>query len=260
MARPRVYAVDGAPPTWVQAVAAVALSAQPGAWISHRTAAVLWALQGVDNKDSIHVVTGLDRRVRIDGVKGHRSGALFSADLGKRHGIPVTTPARTLVDLSAALSHRQLGVAIDDAIRRRTMTLDTLRRCVARLAEAPGRRPAVLHELLAERVPGFDPGDSDLETRVLRLLVTNGLAPPVQQHRVRVGGRTVRIDLAYPALKLAIELDGWEFHRTRTAFDDDRTRANLLVAHGWTLVRFTSRSTADEILGCIRACGQSEAA
>lgn len=259
VARPCVYAVDGAPPTWVQTVAAVALSA-PGAWVSHRTAAALWALQGVENKDAIHVVTGLDRRIRIDGVKGHRSGALFSADLTKRQGIPLTTPARTVVDLSAALSHRQLGVAIDDAIRRRAMTLDSLRRCVARLAEAPGRRPAVLHELLAERVPGFDPGDSDLETRVLRLLVANGFAPPVQQYRVRIGGRTVRIDLAYPARRLAIELDGWEFHRTRTAFDDDRARANLLVAHGWTLVRFTSRSTRDEILGVVRACGQSDAA
>lgn len=84
--------------------------------------------------------------------------------------------------------------------------------------------------------------------------------PPAQQYRVRIGGRTIRIDLAYPERKLAIELDGWEFHRTRTAFDDDRTRANLLVAHGWTLVRFTSRSSDEEILGCLRAFGQLGAA
>jgi very-short-patch-repair endonuclease len=70
----------------------------------------------------------------------------------------------------------------------------------------------------------------------------------------------VRIDLAYPARKLAIELDGWEFHRTRTAFDDDRFRANLLVASGWTLVRFTSRSTDEEIVACLQAIGQLGAA
>lgn len=107
--------------------------------------------------------------------------------------------------------------------------------------------------LLAERLPGYDPGDSDLETRVLCLLVSSGFPPPVQQHRLRLGGRTFKIDLAYPARRLAIELDGWEHHRTRTAFDDDRSRANLLVADGWSLVRFTSRSTDDEIVGCIRA-------
>lgn len=251
--RPGVYAINGAPPTWLQAVAAVALA--PQVWISHQTAGSLWALPGVGD-DSIHVVTSLDRWARLAGVQGHRSGALFTADLTTCHRVTVTTPARTLVDLSAHLSRDQLGSAVDDALRRRILTLPALDRCVARLAGAPGRRPAVVHELLAERVPGYGPGDSDLETRVLRVVVGAGFPPPVQQYRITVGGRTLKIDLAYPARRLAIELDGWEFHRTRTAFDHDRARANLLVAHGWTLVRFTSRSTDDEIVGCLRAFDQ----
>jgi len=248
--RPGVYAVNGAPPTWLQAVAAVALGTE--VWISHQTAGSLWALPGVSD-DAIHVVTSLDRWVRLAGVQGHRSGALFTADLATRHQITVTTPARTLVDLSAHLSLHQLGRAVDDALRRRILTLQALDRCVARLAGAPGRRPAAVQELLAERVPGYDPGDSDLETRVLRVVVGAGFPPPVQQYRVKVGGRTFKIDLAYPARRLAIELDGWEFHRSRTAFDDDRSRANLLVANGWKLVRFTSRTPDAEIVGCLRA-------
>ena len=140
------------------------------------------------------------------------------------------------------------------------MRLESLRRCVARLGEAPGRRLAVLHELLAERLPGYDPGDSDLETRVLRLVVASGFPPLLQQHRVRAGGRTFKLDLAYPSLRLGIELDGWEFHRTRTSFDEDRARANLLLAHGWRLVRFTSRSTDEEIVGVVRAFGRLGAA
>lgn len=257
--RPRVYAISGAPPTWLQAVAAVTLSRGPQAWASNETAGALWGLPGVGD-DAIHVVTNLDRQVRLAGVQGHRSGALFSADLTVRHRIPVTTPARSLVDLSAALPPRRLGAAVDDAVRRRIMTLESLQRCVARLPEAPGRRPAAIQELLQDRLPGYDPGDSDLETRVLRTLVAAGFPPPVQQHRVRIAGRTFRIDLAYPAWRLAIELDGWEFHHTRTAFDDDRARANLLVAHGWTLVRFTSRSTDAEIVACLRAFGHLGAA
>lgn len=254
VARPGVYAISGAPPTWMQTVAAVALASQPHAWLSHETAGALWALPGVKD-DAIHVVTGLDRRVRLAGVRGHRSGALFDADLTTLQRIPVTTPARSIVDLSAQLTHRQLGSVVDDAVRRRVLSLESFRRCVARLAEAPGRRTSVLQELLAERLPGYNPGDSDLETRVLRLLVAHGYPPPAQQHRVRLGGRTFRIDLAYPVLRLAIELDGWEFHSSRSAFDDDRTRANLLVAHGWSVVRFTSRSSDEEILACIGAIG-----
>jgi len=253
--RPGVYAINGAPPTWLQTVAAVTLSSGPQVWASHETAGALWSMPGVGD-DAIHVVTGLDRRVRLAGVRGHRSGTLFGADLTNHQRIPVTTPARSLVDLSARLSYRQLGLAVDDALRRRLMTLESLQRCVARLSEAPGRRRVVLHELLADRLPGYDPGDSDLETRVLRVCVANGFPPPVQQYRIRLGGRTFRIDLAYPLWRLAIELDGWEFHRTRTAFDDDRARANLLVAQGWALIRFTSRSTDAEIVGCLRAFGQ----
>lgn len=259
IARPHVYAVDGAPPTWLQSVAAVALCSQPGSWISHQTAAAMWAVTGVED-DAIHLVTSLERRVRLEGVRGHRSSALFSADLTMLHRIPVTTPARALVDVCGGLSYRQLGVAVDDAVRRRIMTLASLRRCVTRLSEAPGRRLTLLQEVLGDRLPGYDPGDSDLETRVLRLLVANGFPPPVQQHRVLLGGRTVKIDLAYPAQRLAIELDGWEFHHTRTAFDDDRARANLLVAHGWTIVRFTSRSSDQEIIACLRAIGHLGAA
>jgi hypothetical protein len=254
VARPGVYAISGAPPTWTQTVAAVALASRPQAWISHHTAGTLWAFPGVRD-EAIHIVTGLDRRVRLAGVCGHRSGALFDVDLTSVQRIPVTTPARSIVDLSAALTYRQLGAAVDDAVRRGVMSLESFRRCVGRLAEAPGRRTSVLQELLAERLPGYNPGDSDLETRVLRVLVGQGFPPPAQQYRVRIGGRTFRIDLAYPVIRLAIELDGWEFHSSRSAFDDDRTRANLLVAHGWTVVRFTSRSTDDEILSCIAAFG-----
>lgn len=142
---------------------------------------------------------------------------------------------------------------LDEGLRRRLVRLERLRSCAARLYKSPGRRPSVISDLLAARVPGYEPGDSDLETRVLRLLVACGLPSPVQQHRVRLGGRTFKIDLAYPAFKLAIELDGWEFHRTRSAFDEDRARANALVLDGWTLVRFTSRSTDAEIVACVTA-------
>ena len=203
--------------------------------------------------DEIEMVAPPNRRVGLAGVRGHRSSALFTADLTLYRRIPVTTPERTPVDLSGRLAPPSLGCMLDDALRRRLIRLDRVRTCVARLAGSPGRRPAVVQSLLAERLPGYEPGGSDIETRALRLLVAHGFPPPVQQYRVRIGGRTFKIDLAYQVRRLAIELDGWEHHRTRTAFDDDRYRANLLVADGWWLVRFTSRSSDAEILRCVGA-------
>jgi very-short-patch-repair endonuclease len=250
--RPRVYGLVGSPPTRMQMIMATSLGLQPEAWLSHGAAGELWGLVGVSSAE-IEVVTRLERRVGLEGVRGHRSASLFTADFTSGLHMPVTTPERTLVDLSGRLTRAALARALDDGRRRRIARLDRLHRCVDRLAGSPGRRPAVIHALLAERLPGYDPGDSDLETRVLRLIVKNRLPVPAQQHRVRLGGRTIRIDLAYPDRRLAIELDGWEFHRTGTAFDTDRERANLLVAAGWSLVRFTSRSTDPHIVDCLRA-------
>lgn len=250
--RPRVYGSAGVAPTWAQTVAATALSLQPQAWVSHVTAGRLWGFPGVAG-DEIDVLVDVDRRVRLAGVCSHRTRALFTADLTRHARIPVTSPERTLVDLSATIPEPALGRVLDDGLRRRLIRLERLRTCVGRLGKSPGRRPTVVHSLLAARLPGYDPGDSDLETRVLRVLVAAGLAPPAQRYRVRLRGRTIRIDLAYPEFRIAIELDGWEFHRARSAFDEDRARANLLVLDGWALLRFTSRSTDAEILTCVLA-------
>lgn len=261
--RPRVYAVAGAPPTWAQAMAAATLSLQPYAWLSHGTAGALWGFAG-GGLEGIDVLVDSARRVKMAGVRSHRSGALFSADLTTHLRIPVTSPERTLVDLSATVPPPALGRLLDDGLRRRLVRLERLRSCVGRLGKSPGRRPSVIQDLLVARLPGYDPGDSDLETRVLRALVAAGLPVLVQQYRVRIRGQTYKLDLADPPSRLAVELDGWEFHHTRSAFDDDRARANALVAHGWTLLRFTSRSTDAEIVTCVsaslRQCGRFGAA
>jgi hypothetical protein len=250
--RPKVYAVAGAPPTEFQAMAAAVFAAGPQAWASHATAGALWQFPRVHGA-TIEVVTPLDRKVGLFGVSGHRSGRLFTDDLSLHRRIPTTSPERTLIDLSGRLSEAELAHILDDGLRRGVLRLARLSRCAGRLAGAPKRRPSAIQALLAERCPGYDPGDSDLETRVLRLLVAGGFPPPVQQFRLRLGSRTVRLDLAHPQVMLAMELDGWEHHRARTAFDDDRARGNLIVAAGWTLVRFTSRTSEAGIIGCVRA-------
>lgn len=250
--RPGVYAVAGMPPSHEQALLAVALAVGGLVAVSHRSAAGLWGMAGVEAPDCIEVVTDLRRWSRLEGVIGHRSGALFEEDLTVVRGIPVTSRARTLVDLSGTLSMGQLGRTLDDCLRR-GLRLDALRRCAGRLAPAPGRRMKLVHTLLAERLPGYDPGDSDLETRVLRLLVDAGLPIPRQQVAVRVGARNLRLDLAYPDVRVGVELDGWEHHGTFSAFHGDRERDALLASAGWVVAHFSARTTDDEIVSAVTA-------
>jgi very-short-patch-repair endonuclease len=104
-----------------------------------------------------------------------------------------------------------------------------------------------MRAILEARLPGFDPGGSDQETKLVRWLVEAGLPRPKQQYRVRVRGRTYRLDLAYPAVQLAIEYDGYDIHTMRTVFDTDPVRDMDLEDEGWRVLHFTSRSTRREV-------------
>ncbi|HEX6311583.1 MAG TPA: DUF559 domain-containing protein, partial [Acidimicrobiia bacterium] len=237
--------IVGAVPTWEQAVLAAVLAAGPGAVASHETAAALWGLPGAE-RSGLEVTTDRPHCARLVGVRSHRTLAFLAVEHSSRAGIPLTSVARTLVDLSARWSVKQLGRAADHAQRRGLLRLEQLRICVGGLTPAPGRRPGRIHALLARRLHGYDPGDSDLEVRFARALVAGGLPEPVLQHWVRIGHRRYRIDLAYPDAMVAIEIDGWDTHRSRSAFDADRARANDLVVAGWRVLRFTSSTTDGE--------------
>ena len=85
-----------------------------------------------------------------------------------------------------------------------------------------------------------------------RALTSAGLTPQ-RQFRVVADGRVYFLDLAYPNERIAIEIDGFEFHRSRGAFDSDRVRQNDLVRAGWIVLRFTSKSSDEEIVASVRA-------
>ena len=98
----------GSPPTWEQAVLAAVLAGGEGVVVSHGTAGRLRTLKHALG-DDLEIVGPLGRHKRLDGVVGHRSGALFDSDLTVYRSIPTTTVARTLIDVSGRLTERQLG-------------------------------------------------------------------------------------------------------------------------------------------------------
>jgi hypothetical protein len=251
--RPDVYAVAAAPPSWEQSLLAITLTAP--CLTSHRSTGFLFGLSGFDQPDRIEVVSTFEQFVRLDGVRGHRSRSLFDVDKSHRLGIPTVTAERALVDLSGSMTTKQLGLVLDDAIRRRIAGLESFRRCAGRLMPGPGRSMRRVRDVLAQRLPGYSPGDSDLETRALRALIAAGFPPPRQQFRLKLRGKNVRIDLAYPEQRIAIELDSWEFHGmgNRTAFRVDRARMNDLLVVGWAPTSFTADMSDEYFVDTIRS-------
>src|SRR4030095_1418137 len=114
--------------------------------------------------------------------------------------MPCMSAPRCLIDIAGSFRHDDLGRALDDLLRRKLCTLDEVRRCLGRLHAGPGRPLKGMHDVLAGRWPGYEPGEGDRETRALRAIAKAGLPLPKQQHRMRLGGKPVRIDLAYPEL------------------------------------------------------------
>jgi very-short-patch-repair endonuclease len=161
-----------------------------------------------------------------------------------RFGIPVTNPLRTLLDLGAVLPAWMVNDAIDSALAKRLVTLPGLETTVLAHGKKGRRGVGVLRKLVNERCDSNP--DSVLESRMMRLCRAHDLPLPRFQYVIRHGKAFVaKVDFAYPEIKLAIELDGYEKHSSFDAFQHDRTRQNDLVELGWTVLRFTWNDVVD---------------
>lgn len=233
--QPRVDRLAGAPVTFEQQALAAVLSAGRAAAASHRTAARLWGLYEPEPDDpAVEVVVQKGRSARL----WHPAVAHHTRDdipIVPRRGVPTTSPMRTIVDLGAEVDRFRVEDALDRGLVARLFTVAAVEWELARVAR-PGRRGAgVLHNVLDRRALGDARPDGLLEPRFARLVRRYGLPEPVFQHAIG----PYRVDFAWPPVMLAAEVDGYECHGTRSAFQRDRDRQNALVALGWTLLRFT---------------------
>ena len=230
-----VYRLSGAAQSTEQALLAACMAAGSGAVASHRSAAALWALRGVE-ADTPEVTCLGTRRPELRGVLVHRTDRLDRIDASRRLRIPVTTPARTLLDLGAVAPALVVEAALEDALMRRLVSFALLTATLERLG-GPGRNGAgVLRALVEERDPATAPTQSALEDALVRVLRRGGLPEPVRQHEV--GG--VRLDIAYPDVRLGIEADSRIWHGGRVDVQRNSDKANLLLARGWRVLHFTT--------------------
>ena len=233
---PGVFRITGAPETREQLPMAAVLWAGDGSVVSHATAARLWGIEGVRER-KVELWVPSPRNPRHELVEAHRGTRIDRADRTNRGSIPVTSPVRTLIDLSARMEDDPLLAAVESAFRAKLCTPDRLavRVEVLRTSGRPGA--GRLAEILAER--SGPPLESVLEAKVWRLLHHTGLPLPQRQHWVSLPGGRYRLDFAWPEHRVGLECDGWEHHGRRSAFAPDRARLAEFAAARWRILPVT---------------------
>ena len=243
-----VFRTAGSLETQWQAWMAAVLATRNTAVLSHLSLLAAFGFVLFPKPDKIDLLR-VGPQARLPGVTAHRTLWLPNHDLARRNFVPSTTPERAFIDCCGQLPERLLDQAGDDALRRRLMTLPQLVRSFEQIPCSGRRKSAPMRAFLAKRVKGYDPGGSERELDVGRIIKRAGYPPPAQQFRVDIEGFTYYVDHVWPQSLHGIEFEGFECHGGQWApFHRDRERLRRLTRAGLTIWPVTSQTTANEIL------------
>jgi predicted transcriptional regulator of viral defense system len=222
-----VYSVGHPPTTPHQRASAAVLACGPGAALSNDSAMTLWGYWRQWDTP-LHVTVVGDRRTK--GIRVHRSTTLRRQDVTVQLGIRVTTPARTLIDMSPRLKDEAFKRAVNNALHSPWLTED-------QLAETLGRHPNLAATKRIARLIGHEgtPTRSGWEDDFPKFCADHGLPAPIMGQPLH----GYILDALFPEERVIVELDGWEFHKDKIAFEDDRERDAEMLAHGYVTVRMT---------------------
>jgi hypothetical protein len=235
-----LYSLGPALQSFRQKVLAACLSVHGGAVACRGTAAVLYGIPGIRSPE-IEVLTDGGHHIRSVPFVLHRTNYLPDYDVTVLHGIPITTPARTVFDIASAHGPAVAQKAADHLLLRKRLTVARLVDQGQRICQ-PGRGGSAAFRKIDERYGSPDRHEeSELEREMVRVVHGHGfpelsLQLPVWDDGLHLG----RIDAAYPDLTLGLEALGFDFH---SAFDDwlkDCRRQNALVSRGWRILLFTT--------------------
>jgi hypothetical protein len=215
---------------------AAVLACGDGALLSQRAGA---ALQGLLGWGGGKIDVTIPRRSALSrpGIRVHRSTRLAPQDCAEVEGIPCTSVPRTLLDLAATVPKHVLERACDQAERQGSLDVREVDGLLERHAGQPGvrcLRAALRLGTVGEGIPR-----SELERRFLALCRRAGLPRPSVNEWMAIRGEEMQCDFVWHSERVVVEVDGWDTHRTRRAFEEDRRRDRLLRLAGWEPLRFT---------------------
>lgn len=230
-----------------------------GAVVSHESAARLHGFEPIE--DGPPNVTVSHRGTHtFPGIIVHQTTDLLEEHVQDLHGMRVTTPPRTLIDLSKVTGIRRLARVVENALVAGLVEFDDL----VELTLAVSRKGKIgvkrMRHVL-ERLSGEALSESDLERLLIGIIVDGGLPEPVKQfHAPWLKPLDGRIDLAYPDYQIVIEGDSRRWHGTFDAFEADRSRDNAAQIAGWIVIRVTWRMIMNEpskVLQTVKAALES---
>jgi very-short-patch-repair endonuclease len=211
---------------WMAAV----LACGPKAVLSYSSAAALWQI-GFEEREVIEVSISSPYQRRRPGLRIYRRPSLWPEDVTTRHGIPVTTPIQTLIDLALRLDQRGIERMVNEADKYDLVHPPELREALDERVGEPG--VATLRQILDRRT--FRLTKEELERRFLPLARKAGLPVPLTGQWVN----EFEVDFYWPDLELVVETDGLRYHRTPAEQARDRERDQAHTAAGLTQLRFT---------------------
>lgn len=221
---------------------AAVLASGPDAVLSHWSAAALWGIRP-NSRSVVDVIDPVKSRT-WDGIRRHHK-AVPADEVTVEEGIPVTTVPRTIFDLAATEQP-----AVVESLIREMEFLElrdslSLRDLVRRY---PRRRGVARVRLALDRIKDDPVGRkrSKLEERFAPFLRDRDLPLPRFNDPIIVGGKRFVVDCHWPEAKEIVELDGWQGHKTRTAFREDRARDRRLRVAGYGVTRLTWNQLEDE--------------
>jgi very-short-patch-repair endonuclease len=221
---------------------AAVLASGPDAVLSHWSAAALWMIR--PNSRSVIDVTDPVKSRTWDGIKRHHK-ALPLDEVTVEEGIPVTSVPRTIFDLAATEDSEAVGNLIREMEFRELWDALSLWDLVRRY---PRRRGVARVRLALERLKD-EPGGrkrSRLEERFAPFLRHHNVLLPRFNDSIFLGGKRYEVDCHWPGTGEIVELDGWQGHKTRTAFREDRARDRKLRVAGYSVTRLTWNQLEDE--------------
>lgn len=229
-----------APRTWEATLLAPILGADHGVRLaaSDVSAAALHGIPGYGRRGRPEISVERSYNLRRNGIRTRTSTDLDRCGIVRIDGIPATDLRRTLLDLGRTVGDARLLRDIEWARRERGVTWSDLISTLAHHARRGRGGVTRLRRVVLVNAHREEVTDTDVELLVLGLLTEAGLPSPVIHHQIRRGGRVLaEIDLAYPGLSIAIEIDGG-VHLRADVWNRDQPRQNFLVLEGWTILRF----------------------
>jgi very-short-patch-repair endonuclease len=206
----------------------------------------LWGIRRANDQEPVDVLVVGGQATKRHAIRSHRTTQLHPQDIRIRHGLPLTSPARTLTDIATDLRPRELEWALDEALATHIMSKAQLAEALERSQTRPGA--AILRALAEQRTTPTRTRSRPEETFLRRICEAQLPLPEVNP---TVHG--FEVDFYWPDAGLLVEIDGYPWHSTKSAFERDHRKDAALRAKRIDVARFTADQVEDEPYAVVAA-------